>query len=68
MTALSWVDYASWFARSEILRVAQNDKGESGVGDGQDVCPKRADTGVRPYRSIVVGVVWCRVVVSVSRL
>ena len=29
-SALRWVVFAGWFARGEILRVAQNDKGDRG--------------------------------------
>ena len=29
-SALSWVVFVGWFVRSEILRVAQNDKGGGG--------------------------------------
>ena len=30
VSALSWVVFGGWLARSEILRVAQNDKGDRG--------------------------------------
>jgi hypothetical protein len=29
-SALRWMEFAGWSARSEILRVAQNDKGDRG--------------------------------------
>ena len=33
-SALRWVVFACWFARGEILRVAQNDKGTGGNDNG----------------------------------
>ena len=44
-SALSWSGYANGFARSEILRFAQNDKVKVGVGDGRFGCPTRVTRG-----------------------
>ena len=37
-SALSWVVVGGWLARGEILRVAQNDKGDGGGGGNIVVC------------------------------
>ena len=45
---MGWFAYAGWFARSEILRVAQNDKDKIGVGFGRFAREDRAGTRVPP--------------------